>query len=58
MNEDKTTKPTRNAGKGMTPKKGYNYKNWSQNWDLIDWKKEKKPLTITVKIDENTIGEL
>jgi len=46
----------KNAGKGMTPKKGYNQKNYNDNYDLIDWDKN-RPL-ITVKIDKNTTGIL
>ncbi len=42
---------TSRNGKGMEPKKGYNYKNFAKNYDLINWghknlknkyKKEKK----------------
>ncbi len=51
-------KSKKNAGKGMAPRKGYNYKNWSENWDYIDWKKDGEPLKITVKIDKNTTGKL
>lgn len=29
-------------GKGMTPKKGYNQKNWDSNFDLIDWGRKPK----------------
>lgn len=46
----------KNAGKGMTPKKGYNPKNYSENYDLIDWHKNRP--TTTVKIDKNTTGIL
>ena len=45
-----------NAGKGMTPKKGYNYKNWSSNFDLINWKDNR--FKIEAKIDKNTKGIL
>jgi len=40
----------------MTPKKGYNQKNYNKNYDLIDWKR-KKP-SITIKINKNTTGVL
>lgn len=30
----------KNSGKGMTPKKGYNIKNWYDNYDAIIWAKE------------------
>ena len=46
----------KNAGKGMSPKKGYSYKNWSNNYDLIDW--NENDFHIKVKIDENTTGIL
>ncbi len=29
-------------GKGMKPKVGYNYKNWNDNYDLIDWNNKNK----------------
>ena len=54
MNNKTTNK---NAGKGMAPKKGYDYKKWSEGWDHINWK-EKHPPLITVKIDKNTTGIL
>lgn len=28
-------------GKGMSPKKGYNYKNWLNNFDTITWAETK-----------------
>jgi len=31
------------VGKGMIPKKGYNYKNWSRNYNIIkNWKYNKQ----------------
>lgn len=30
------------AGKGMAPKKGYNQKLYSDNYDKINWKNENK----------------
>lgn len=41
------------AGKGMTPKKGYNAKNWNKNFDKIDW--SDKP-EVTIRLDKNTVG--
>jgi hypothetical protein len=32
----------KNSGKGMTPKKGYNAKNWYHNFDDINWSNSKK----------------
>ena len=53
------TKQYKNAGKGMTPKKGYNYSKYAENYSLINWKKDgNKDIKIFVKIDENTKGEL
>jgi hypothetical protein len=43
----------RNAGKGMGPKKGYNQKNYSDNYDRIDW--SNKP-EITVSLPGNITG--
>ncbi len=42
MNEEKITSvpkpnPRKGAGKGMTPIKGYNSKNWYANYDGINW---------------------
>lgn len=34
-NVKENPKPIKGAGKGMSPIKGYNYKNWSSNYDAI-----------------------
>jgi hypothetical protein len=48
-------KDQKNAGKGMTPKKDYNYKNWDENFDLILWdKNKKKDKTNEQRINERT----
>lgn len=44
------------AGKGDRPR-NVSRAFWD-NWEEIDWKKDGKPFKITVKIDENTTGEL
>jgi hypothetical protein len=35
-------KEFRNAGKGMRPVIGYNYKKWFKNFDTIDWHTNRK----------------
>lgn len=42
-----------NAGKGMRPKIGYNYKNWSEGWDFIHWGHKEKEKT-NERINERT----
>lgn len=37
MTTIKSTKSS--AGKGMSPRKGYDPKNWYRNFDKISWKK-------------------
>lgn len=36
------SKSNKNAGKGMSPTKGYNPKNWYANYDLVFRKKNKQ----------------
>jgi hypothetical protein len=35
---------TDNAGKGMSPKKGYDQKKYDENFDSIDWGKKWCPM--------------
>lgn len=42
INVKENPKPVKGAGKGMSPIKGYNYKNWSINYDAIFRKTNKK----------------
>jgi hypothetical protein len=44
------------AGKGDSPRNVS--KQFRDNWDEIDWKKDGRPIKFIVKLDKNTTAEL